>query len=491
MKITLLVPPSGYLAERWSKGSTMPPLGIGYLAAVLEKEGYEVSILDSHIEELSKRGIVNKLREYKPDVVGVTFTTENRFEGFDTIELAKKALPDGIVVAGGPHVTLAADDTLKNVKSLDIIVRGEGEYSFLELIKAIEKKSDLRKVSGISFRDGKDIIHTPAHLLIMDLDEIPFPARHLYKIELYNFFIDVPGRGKLKAGNIMTSRGCPFRCNFCATPSVWGSKCRVRSPENVIAEIEQMVSNYRIEGLWVFDDTFNASKKRTAEICELMIEKKLNLSWFCEIRVDLVDRELLKLMKEAGCYYVGFGVESGSARILDKVIQKRITLEQIDEVRIMCKEAGIIANPFFILSHPGETWDEAQKTLELMKKWSSEGSPVSISLLHIYPGTRLEQMAYQMGVLPKDFSWSNRKEKRIYTLPSSQGDVPIFLDKLTWEQVSELLFQWAGTQKYSIIRKIPRALRSIRSFGDLKRYYTMFRVYCKNRLSQIGAGVNK
>jgi len=475
MKVVLIVPPGGYYAERWQKGSLMPPLGIGYISAVLERNGFDVKIIDAHVEGYSQARLIDLLKGLKPDVTGLTFTTENRFDAFDTMRRLRRAIPNTLIVAGGPHVSLAAEDTLTNISELDFIVRGEGEYSFLELLLALKEGRGADGVQGISYRRDGLIVHNPPRQLIKDLDDIPFPARHLFPWQKYNFTLEVPGKGRFKAANIMTSRGCPYGCNFCASSKMWGRTCRMRTPENIIKEIEILVDHYRAKAIWIFDDTFTVSKKRVFRFCELLKERGISIHWFCEIRVDTVTKELLAEMKDAGCFSVGYGVESGSQRILDEVIKKGIRLDDVRRVTEWCTELGIMTNPFFIFSHPEETMDDIAMTMDMIRSWPKNGQ-VSLSLLHIYPGTPLETFAKERGILPKDFSWSV-KDDRVETLPSAQGNVPIFRDKLSWEEISELLFEWARIQRFPVIKKIPRAIGHIRNLNDMRRYMKMLRTY--------------
>ncbi len=509
MKVMLLVPPGGYYAERWSKGSLMPPLGLGYLAAVLEENDIPVEVIDAYVEGYSLEELGERLEKSKPDIVGITITTENRFEGFDTAVMVKETLPRAIVVAGGPHISLAAEDTLRGIPQIDLAVRGEGEYTLLDIVRAIEaeggilpstspifrgrnpplhssyiKGSGFENIAGLSFRRGNDIIHNPPRPPIRDLDSIPFPARHLFPWDKYNFYLDVPGKGRLPAANIITSRGCPFSCNFCASSSMWGRRYRTASPERVIEEIELLKRDYKAKAIWFFDDTFNLEKRRTEKICDLMIERSLNLYWYCEIRVDILTKDLLAKMKEAGCYCVAFGVESGSQRILDEVIGKGINIEQARRTVKWCRELGLLANPFFILSHPSETIKEAEKTMSLIREFSPN-SQVSLSLLHVYPGTKLEETAKEKGIIPPGFSWTDRNMSGVITLPSSQGNVPLFIDQLTWEDISHYLFKWASLQNYSVLKRIPQALKSIRNWDDFRRYWTMFRAYVRHRLGGV------
>ena len=475
MKVVLIVPPGGYYAERWQKGSLMPSLGIGYIAAVLEKNNFDVKIIDARVEGYTQAKLLKILKELNPDIAGLTFTTENRFDAFDTMRRIRETVPNAILVAGGPHVSLAADDTLTHIAELDYVVRGEGEHSFLELLNSLKDGKGVDDVNGISFRRDGILVNNPPRQLIRDLNEVPFPARHLFPWEKYNFTLEVPGKGKFKAANIMTSRGCPYGCNFCATSNMWGRSCRMRTPENIIEEVELLVDRYRAKAIWIFDDTFTVSKKRIFRFCELLKEKKISIHWFCEIRVDTVTKELLAEMKDAGCFSVGYGVESGSQRIIDEVIKKKIKLDDVKKVTEWCTELGIMTNPFFIFSHPEETMDDIAMTMDMIRNWPKNSS-ISLSLLHVYPGTPLERVAKEKGIIPVDFSWSV-KDKRVETLPSAQGNVPIFRDKLSWEQISELLFEWAKIQKFPVIKKIPRALKHIRTIGDMKRYMKMFWTY--------------
>ena len=487
LKIVLIVPPAAYVAERWQHGSLMPPLGIGYVAAVLEREGLEVQIIDAQVERLSRRKLLARVRNAGADIAGLTFTTENRFDAFKTMKLLRESFPDLTIVAGGPHASLAAEDSLKHIDALDIVVRGEGEYSTLKLMKVLREKEDLGEVPGISFRMNGEVVHNSPHRFIESLDSLPFPARHLFPYEKYNFVLDVPGEGKLPAANMMTSRGCPFNCNFCATPVNWGKRCRFRSPENILEEIEQLIKDYRVCAIWIFDDTFTVDKARTEKFCSLLMERNLKIHWFCEIRADKnIDRELLSMMKKSGCFSVGFGVESGSQRILDEVVGKKIQLGHVDRIRSWCDELGIITNPFFIFSHPTEQWSEALQTLEFMRRFRSPHRS-TVALLHVYPGTRLERLAREKGILPQDFSWTDERVPGVRTLPAAQGNVPLFIDKLTWSQISDLIFAWAEDQKVPVIKKIPHALKSIRSWQDIVNYLVMMKSFLKRRKAQTRA----
>jgi anaerobic magnesium-protoporphyrin IX monomethyl ester cyclase len=527
MKIQLFVPPGGYFAERWSKGSTMPTLGLLSIGAVLERAGVGVEIVPADVLKMSWGEIRRKIARDRADIVGVTSTTENRFQSFRLIRIARRANPGALTVMGGPHASLAAADTLDHLPELDVIVKGEGEMTTLELCRAWEARRDVVRHSGgpgthpsvlghegdvarpggghginpsvlghegdlaaladvpglVLRRDGRAVA-TARRPPIADLDTLPRPAFHLVPFEKYGFRIEVPGHGLLPAVNVMTSRGCPFACNFCATPVNWGRHVRVRSPENVVAEIEHHVRTRGIKVIFFYDDTFNVDPGRVERICDLLIERRLDVFWRAEVRLDLITKPLLEKMKRAGMFHISFGLEAGSERVRNRVIGKKIDIQDFHHVVAWCLELGIVPNAFFIFSHPTETWEEAQESVRIIERYRGRVES-TIAVLHVYPGTPLEATAREIGLLPPGFSWSERRPKGVVTLPTAQGDVPLFLDRLTWAQMSELLFRWSlSGGRVSLLRKIPRALLRIRSFGDFKRYAIMAAVLLRLKLGK-------
>jgi anaerobic magnesium-protoporphyrin IX monomethyl ester cyclase len=482
MKVQLFVPPGGYFAERWSKGSSMPPLGLLYIGAVLEKEGVEIRIVPAGVKKMSWGRIKQEILDYRPDLVGVTSTTENRFQSFRLVQLAKRAYPRALTVMGGPHASMAAEDCLSHIPELDLVVRGEGERTMVELCEWYgegKKSGRMDEIAGISFRKEGKVRSNPPRAPIQDLDSLPYPAFHLIPFDRYNFTFPVPGKGELPSVNVMTSRGCPFNCNFCATPINWGRQVRMRSPENVVGEIESLMREYGIKVIFFFDDTFNANPRRVEKICDLIIERKLDIYWKCDVRIDLIDKPLLAKMKEAGLFHLSFGLEAGSERVRNRIIGKKVKIEDFHNLVGWCRELDVIPNVFFIFSHPTETWEEAQETINIIERYG-EDIEASIAILHIYPGTPLEKTAKESAVLPSDFSWARKHPSRIITLPTAQGDVPLYKDRLTWSQISELIFRWSLSRgKISVARKIPRVIANIRSWRDLVRYSVMAWVYLK------------
>jgi len=478
-RVLLTVPPGGYMAERWSQGRMMPALGLAYLAAVLEQQGVEVQLLPCQVLGLTEEQIAARIAEFRPDLVGVTTTTENRFHSFRLAGLVKRAHPPALVVLGGPHLNATALDTLRHIESVDGVVVGEGEETVADLVAALRSGGSLEKIQGLAFRREGEIIENPRRPLIPDLDTLPLPARHLEPWDRYDCRMEVPGQGLLPAANMMTSRGCPFDCNFCATPINWGRKVRGLSPERVLAELEHLIERYRARVIWFYDDTFNYNPRRLRRICELIRQRSLDIRWYCEVRVDLLSKADLEVMVRSGCYYIGFGVETASQRISREIIGKKVDLPKALQVIEWCREFGITANPFFIFSHPTETWAEARETIEVIER-IQDRCDISASILHIYPGTPLEDRARREGQLPQDFSWSRDDFRRVVVLPAAQGHVPLYVDKLSWAQICQLMFRFSlSTGRVSLRRKIPQVLRSIYSAADIWRYTVLLAVYLR------------
>ncbi|MBU4331851.1 B12-binding domain-containing radical SAM protein [Patescibacteria group bacterium] len=412
MNIALIFPPSIYQTKQ-----TMPPLGLAWIAGVLRGEGFNVSIIDAVHEELSVNQIIERLKKEGPDLVGLSIGTQNRFLSFETATEIKKNFPEIKIIAGGPHVTLAADDTLKNIKAIDIIIRGEAEKSFLNLVKILEAGGELKSVRGISFRDDVgEVVHNKSAEFVEDLDSLPLPARDLLPpIEEYGQTIPLTNRS---CTTVITSRGCPYNCVFCSTARQWGHKIRYRSAKNVVDEIEYLLDNYKLDGVGFFDDVFTMDRQRVLDICDEILKRNLKVSWWCEARANTVDFKMLKKMKEAGCEYISMAIESGSDKIL-KNIKKVITVEQGIAAAKMIKEAGIKLKVFFIHGLPGETYEDIKKTVYLSRYlyYNIGVEETTQSLAVIYPGTQLEIMAKEMGTLHSDFSWSKPFEEERHHPP--------------------------------------------------------------------------
>lgn len=400
MRLLLINPPRSSIDDIENAIDTIaPPIGLAYLAAVLERAGYDVKIIDAPAISMNFKSLRYELSRLKPDVVGITATTPYIFDAIETAKIAKMEIPDCVTILGGPHPTLMPVETLSN-PYVDIVCIGEGEKTIVELANALEMygMDKLSDIKGIAYKhDGKPIINEPRPL-IEDLDSLPFPARHLLPMNMYKAF----GK-RIPIGSILTSRGCPFKCIFCASSKIWGKKFRARSPRNVVDEIEEFISKYRSKYIEFIDDIFTLSKKRTIEICKEIKSRGLDIFWGCSSRVDTVTKEILAIMKSAGCFIIYFGVESGVQRILDK-LAKGIKLEQIKKAFRWAKEVGIQTLASVMIGAPGESLEDIQRTLKFVKKLDPDF--VQFSILTPYPGTEIYEELKKQGY-ELDNDWRN------------------------------------------------------------------------------------
>lgn len=434
MKVVLATAP-----DEWATKEHLPPLSLGYIAAVLEEAGHEVSIVDSPaysytIEEASKT-ITGK----KPDVVGITATTHNRLSAIELCHQVKRGTR-ALVVTGGPHFALTARDAIQNVNSIDIVVKGEGEFACKEILDAYLKGKDLKIVSGIVYRDkdGK-IIETVPRPFLPNLDTLPSAAWHLFDLKKYHATLE--GEYETPSVGVISSRGCPHQCTFCANRHFWQCTLRVRSPKRFVDELELLHKKYGYKGFDIWDDTLTISKQRVREICEEITKRRLNIVWYARARVNTVDRDLLKLMRISGCQAISYGVESGSETIL-RNIKKNITLAQVKEAIKASAKLDFHIKVFFMFSLPGESTQDIQATLRLIDELSSYGRKVVCigAFTLIYPGTELELLAKEQGTLPLDFQWNIPRHFERNKLVRTNTSVPLFENPdLPVEQILQIL----------------------------------------------------
>ena len=331
------------------------------------------------------------VRQQSPDIVGISVMTPKYGSALNVSRLVKYFDPNIPVVWGGVHPTISPDETVEN-KDVDVVVRGEGEYTFLELIENLGR---LDNVLGITYKKNGRVIHNPNRPLIENLDDLPFPSRHLIlKNENYH---------STAFGNIFASRGYPYNCIFCASHKVWTKKVRYRTPQNVVDEIKEIKSRFTTNQFRFEDDCFTLNKKFVRGVCDLLIEEGLNIKWTTETRADLVTNDLIKRMESAGCEDITIGVESGSEETLKK-IKKGITLEQIRNANRILKENKMRFSAFFMIGFPWETKEEIGKTISLMKELDSHSAVFSVATP--YPGTELYDMCRSEGLIPGKIDWS-------------------------------------------------------------------------------------
>jgi len=360
MKI-LLVSPS------FNVHTIAPPLGLGYIASVLLKNNYQVEILDPSKDRLSLDQAAQNITASKPDLVGLSILTSRYNLSKQLISQIRQNLPDTKIVVGGAHISALPQISVKDLRA-DYGVVGEGEETLLELLDYLKGKRKIQDIAGLVYDHYGEIIANQKRDSIADLNSIPFPAWDLMDPRKYppmphQFFFK-----KYPVAPIMTTRGCPHLCSFCAAETIWGRKYRTRTVKNIVDEIELLVTKYGVKEIHIEDDNFTLIKKHTLDVCNEIIRRKLNIVWKCPngIRADSIDKELLTKMKESGCYQLAFGIESGNQEILNSV-NKRLDLNKIPKIVKMAKKAGLEVHGFFMLGFPGETIKTAMDTIKFSR----------------------------------------------------------------------------------------------------------------------------
>jgi anaerobic magnesium-protoporphyrin IX monomethyl ester cyclase len=392
MKILLIYP--YFLAKRIHEEEiTVVPIGLYYVGAMLKANGYYVKILNWSRADRSMALVEKTLTEERPDLIGFSVFHANRWGAIDLARKAKSLLPHVRTVFGGIGATFLWEHVLTHFPQVDYVVLGEGEKSFLALVRAIERKEPggLDDIPGIAYRvNGKPHL-TASPVLTDDLDQLPDPA-------LYFMF-----------QHVVSTRGCPGNCTFCGSPLFWGRKVRFHSADYVVDQLERL--NQRgVRFFYFSDDTFTARKAHVVSICKKILERGLNITWVAISRVNHVDPEILCWMRKAGCIQISYGVESGSERIR-RLFNKNIQRKDIQRAFRLTTSYGILSRAYFIYGSPGEDWDTIQETVDLM----DEIKPLSaiFYVLDLFPGTALYSMLKGRGSLSDDI-WLERIEDILY-----------------------------------------------------------------------------
>lgn len=383
-------------------GSYWPSLGLGFLAAVARNEGFSVKIIDSNALGLYGKLLIKTIIKDNPRFVGISATTLT----IDTVgkiaNAIKKKSPKTIIIVGGAHITAVPKDTLKVYKSIDIGVIGEGEVVLKKLLLALDKKRSIRKIEGLAIRNGEEIILTGNRQFIKDLDSLPFPAWDLFPNFPKGYSPAANCIRKLPAAHLFTSRGCTGTCIFCDR-SVFGRVTRMHSAKRVLDMVEYLVKNYGISEIQFYDDNMALFPKRLEAICKGLIKRKLNISWTCQARCDMITPQKLKLMKAAGCWQIGLGIESGSDKIL-RILQKGENREIMRKAVREISKAGIEAKGYFILGNPTETKATLRETINLIL--SLPFTYVHTTYFTPYPGSAAFWIAERYGKFKYKNDWA-------------------------------------------------------------------------------------
>lgn len=361
------------------KGGILPPLGLLALAAYSKKAGFNVALIDAFGLGLNFEETAKKVVRIDAKAIGITAFTTTVNDAARIASMIKDKKPEIEIILGGSHLSAVPEQTLARFPQFDIGVIGEGEITVTEILK----KNNMDKIDGIIYRDNGRLITTRPRERIRNLDELPFPAFELLSGFPDRYSAIATNFKRLPTTSLVTTRGCPYRCTFCDR-HVFGNVCRGHSAEYIIALVKKLQDKYGIKDISFYDDTFVVFKKRLYEICKKIIEDKLDISWSCLARVDIVEPDLLKVMKAAGCWQVSYGIESGSQKILD-MYRKNITITQIKTAVRITKNAGLSCRGFFMLGNPLETWASIKCTENLIKEFDD----ICISFFTPLPGTEV------------------------------------------------------------------------------------------------------
>jgi radical SAM superfamily enzyme YgiQ (UPF0313 family) len=394
----------------------IPALGISYVAANLERAGYDVRFIDSMAQGLTAQQTKKAIMDYGPDIVGITAMTVTFLGALEAARISKEC--GATVVMGGPHFSIFPRESLFH-KEIDYAVFGEGENTMLNLVRAIEGNSPVENIKGLIWRENGEVrVNEPA--IIDDLESLPIPARHLTPVNSYRLI----GAHKPFA-TMLTQRGCPFKCGYCATDNPM-RKVRFRKVESVLDEMELLVNEFGTREINFVVETFTLKKDFTVALCEGILKRNIKVAWQAPTRVDCVDLELLKLMHRAGCWQLRFGIESGNQRILD-LMNKKVTLEMIESAVNMTKKAGMRTVGYFILGYVDENAQSVCNTIQFAKKLALDSAVFYLGVP--YYKTNFHELAVERGLIDENYWTEWVMGKRTDPLPFLIPDAEMWLQK--------------------------------------------------------------
>jgi anaerobic magnesium-protoporphyrin IX monomethyl ester cyclase len=396
--------------ESDQSGFTNPPLGLLYIAGTLLKNGFDVHVLDACIE--GKSAISKTLEELRPNLVGVTCLTPARKNAFEVAAIAKSVDPNIKVVMGGAHATIMYNQVLENYPYIDYVVLGEGEMTFLEIAQG----KDPAQINGLAYKENGKVVKNPPRKYAENLDDLPFPAWHLVDLKKYpptgKKIVNGIDIAKVPRIPVVFSRGCKGHCDFCSTWWIWRG-WRHRSPKKMVDEIELLNKTHGIQHFWFADDAMTIDRNATIELCEEIVRRQLKIAFSVTTRTDCVDELVLQKLKEAGCYQISYGVETGSPILLEKM-GKENDVETSKKAIRLTKKAGLEAVALMIVGNIGETKETLHDTMDFLR----ETDPDEIGCvggLWVLPGTKLFEECKAQGFINDDF-WLTDEPYKLYTL---------------------------------------------------------------------------
>ncbi len=385
-----------------------PALGIGYLASYLISKGFTADIVDAHALKLSPDEYKKRLSTSGAAIVGITSTTIGWPGAVEAAKLAREALPNALIIAGGPQLSVYPEESL-SFPFIDMAVIGDGEETLLEIVQKLENDEPLDNIRGTAIKKDGKVKVNPPRPWIEDLSSLPHPAVDMLPLDRYKCLtVESP------FFTMISTRGCPYKCGFCSQ-TYCGDRVRFRSPEDVVSEIENYVKNYGAREIIMFDETFTVNEKRVLQICDLIKEKKLKFRWNIRTRVDTITEPMMVALKETGCYGLHMGVEAGDPEIL-KVMRKGITLDQVRWAFKTARKLGFITRGYFMIGYLDETPETFKATVNIAKELDLDWA--SFSITTPLPATHLFDESVNRKFVDPDF-W-----KKYTMLQVSKKDFP-------------------------------------------------------------------
>lgn len=472
IKTILLTPPldlkqrMGDLAEG---GAVMPGLGLLYIAAFLRQKDLPVMVLDAEGRGFDLEHTVRALTGENPGILGITATTLSIISAANVAQAIKSVIPTIKIFIGGPHVTAMPMETMQTWPYIDGCVLGDGELSFLKIVQNLQDNLEFYQgVNGLVWRRDDEIYTNPKKGHLRDLDTLPFPAWDLLKGFPKIYRPTFHSYRRLPVANIATTRGCPHACSFCDR-SVFGRKTYSHSIDYVIAMINYLVKDFGIKEISIKDDMFILSPNRVIEFCRQLRNKKIDITWSCNARINSVDNELLREMKRAGCWMISYGIESGSPKMLKKMT-KGITKEQIVRALELTRQNNIVSKGFFMIGMPGETLTTLNETLDFIKKLPLD--ELNINFFTPFPGSRLFDEVVQEGFVP-DFKRMNMLDPVYVPVGLTQKN----LLKYQKQIICSFYLRFSKIVEY--------LLRSLKNTHELKRLFRTLKMSMKYTLNRI------
>jgi len=427
-----------------------PPMGLINIATYMEQNSdHDIEVMDCQINDLNHEGFVAEVERFKPDVLGIGTTTMTFYDAWLAAKSAKEALPGLIVVLGGPTTSVYPKETIQH-DCFDFLLEGEGDIRFTELVNLIATKCSVADVKGLYYVENGEVVYTGSTDFIEDLNSLPIPNRHLTD---YNAYFSALTKRR-PATNMMTSRGCPFPCTFCDR---MGKSFRPRSVENVLAEMSNCV-DMGIQEIAIYDDTFTIQRERVIAICQGIIDEGWDFIWNIRTRLDVMDQEMLDMLKKAGCSRIHYGLEAGNEEIRNQVLRKEFKQTVVKDIFDMTHDAGIETYTYLMIGSPGEGEKEIQDTIDLVRDISPDYAAYAITTP--MPNTELHKLAIQQGVYEE-----SRWLEYIHN-PTARFVPPIWDKELSVNRLQELQLK-AYKKFYGRPSQLLKKAFAVRSFKEL------------------------